>query len=158
MMPKCKRQEASLVTVAADDTELSERTIECRRMQGRVHFSKASRSAESSLPTRKLANALQILPPHSIHRVTEALERLMEEDAAARTAPTSEDGVQLSGVKRPCILTIRIAREPAETPGAIEEPGPRQAATRLADGERGDERAVGHRGSRLSRSLPMTAV
>src|ERR1700738_2381809 len=32
----------------------------------------------------ELANALQILPPHSIHRVTEALERLMvEEDAAA---------------------------------------------------------------------------
>jgi hypothetical protein len=25
---------------------------------------------------------LHILPPHSIHRVTEALERLMEEDAA----------------------------------------------------------------------------
>ena len=32
---------------------------------------------------KELANALQILPPHSIHRVTEALERLMEEDAAA---------------------------------------------------------------------------
>ena len=32
---------------------------------------------------QELANALQILPPHSIHRVTEALERLMEEDAAA---------------------------------------------------------------------------
>src|SRR6516164_6074792 len=30
-----------------------------------------------------LANALQILRPHSIHQVTEALERLMEEDAAA---------------------------------------------------------------------------
>ena len=30
-----------------------------------------------------LAKALQILPPGSIHRVTEALERLMEEDAAA---------------------------------------------------------------------------
>jgi hypothetical protein len=30
-----------------------------------------------------LAKALQILPPRSIHRVTEALERLMEEDAAA---------------------------------------------------------------------------
>jgi hypothetical protein len=30
-----------------------------------------------------LAKALQILPPHSIQRVTEALERLMEEDAAA---------------------------------------------------------------------------
>src|ERR1700747_3414179 len=32
---------------------------------------------------QELANALQILQPHSIHRVTEALERLMEEDAAA---------------------------------------------------------------------------
>jgi hypothetical protein len=32
----------------------------------------------------ELAQALQILPPHSIHRVTEALERLMEEDAADR--------------------------------------------------------------------------
>ena len=30
-----------------------------------------------------LAKALQILPPHSIRQVTEALERLMEEDAAA---------------------------------------------------------------------------
>jgi hypothetical protein len=32
---------------------------------------------------QELANALHILPPHSIHQVTEALERLMEEDAAA---------------------------------------------------------------------------
>ena len=32
---------------------------------------------------QELANALQILPPHSIHQVAEALERLMEEDAAA---------------------------------------------------------------------------
>jgi hypothetical protein len=32
---------------------------------------------------QELAEALQIFPPHSIHRVTEALERLMEEDAAA---------------------------------------------------------------------------
>jgi hypothetical protein len=63
----------------------------------------------------------------------------------ARTAPASEDGVQLGGVKRPRVLTVRIAREPAETSGAIEEPGPRQAATRLADGERGDERAVRRR-------------
>jgi hypothetical protein len=59
----------------------------------------------------------------------------------ARTAPTSEDGVQLSGVKRPRILTVRIAREPAETSGAIEEPGPRKASTRLADDERGDKTA-----------------
>ena len=33
---------------------------------------------------QELANALQILPPHSIHRVTEALERLMEDAAADR--------------------------------------------------------------------------
>ena len=61
----------------------------------------------------------------------------------ARTAPASEDGVQLGGVKRPRVLTARIAREPAETSGAIKEPRPWQAATRLADGERSDERAIG---------------
>src|SRR5580704_15941109 len=60
----------------------------------------------------------------------------------ARTAPASEDGVQLGGVKRPCVLTVRIAREPAETSGAVEEPGRREAPTCLADGERCDERAV----------------
>jgi hypothetical protein len=32
---------------------------------------------------QELAKALQILPPYSIQQVTEALERLMEEDAAA---------------------------------------------------------------------------
>jgi hypothetical protein len=32
---------------------------------------------------QELAKALQILPPHSIQRVTAALEHLMEEDAAA---------------------------------------------------------------------------
>ena len=32
---------------------------------------------------QEVAKALDILPPHSIHRVTEALERLMEEDAEA---------------------------------------------------------------------------
>src|ERR1700730_3372980 len=60
----------------------------------------------------------------------------------ARTAPASEDGVQLGGVQRPCVLTAGIARDPAETSGALEESGRRQAATRLADGERRDERAV----------------
>ena len=59
-----------------------------------------------------------------------------------RTAPASEDGVQLGSMKRPCVLTVRIAREPAETSGAVEEPGRRQAATRLADDERRDERTV----------------
>src|SRR6266852_238696 len=60
----------------------------------------------------------------------------------ARSAPASEDGVQLGGMKRPCVLTIRIAPEAAETSGEVEEPARRQAATRLADGERRDERAV----------------
>ena len=41
--------------------------------------------AKSQIPItyQDLAKALQILPPRSIHRVTEALERLMEEDATA---------------------------------------------------------------------------
>src|SRR5271165_5440759 len=60
----------------------------------------------------------------------------------ARTAPASGDGVQLGSMKRPCVLTVRIVREPAEASGAVEEPGRRQAAARLADGERRDERAV----------------
>jgi hypothetical protein len=42
----------------------------------------------------------------------------------------AQDGVQLGGVKRPSVLTFRIAREPAQTSGAIEEPGRRQAPTR----------------------------
>ena len=48
-----------------------------------------------------------------------------------RPAPASEDGVQLGGVKRPCVLTFRIARKPAEPSGAVEEPGRRQAARAL---------------------------
>ena len=63
------------------NVELWEGTISCRRMQY-AHSSRASRNAESPLPTR-IWRSLQILPPHSIQRVTEALERLMEEDAAA---------------------------------------------------------------------------
>jgi hypothetical protein len=43
---------------------------------------------------QELAKALQILPPHSIHRVTEGLERLMEEDAAA-DRPFMRDAVPL---------------------------------------------------------------
>src|SRR5216684_6849234 len=71
-----------------------------------------------------------------------SVNRMSSSLVVARTAPASEDGVQLSGVKRPCVLTVR---EPAETSGAVEEPGRRHAATRLADGERGDERAVRRR-------------
>ena len=51
---------------------------------------------------QELANALQILPPHSIHRVTEALERLMEEDAAA---------------DRPFIAALAISKAGGGLPG-----------------------------------------
>jgi hypothetical protein len=37
----------------------------------------------TSITYQELAEALQVPPPHAIHQVTEALERLMEEDAAA---------------------------------------------------------------------------
>ena len=51
---------------------------------------------------QELAKALQILPPHSIHRVTEALERLMEEDAAA---------------DRPFIAALAISKARGGLPG-----------------------------------------
>jgi hypothetical protein len=51
---------------------------------------------------QELANALRILPPHSIHRVTEALERLMEEDAAA---------------DRPFIAALAISKARGGLPG-----------------------------------------
>src|SRR5271154_260057 len=71
-----------------------------------------------------------------------SVNRMSSLSVVTRTAPASEDGVQLGGVKRPCVLTVRIAREPAEASGAVEEPGRRQAASRLADGERRDEWAA----------------
>ena len=43
------------------------------------------------------------------------------------------DGVQLGSVKRPRLFAIRIAGEPAETPGAVEELGHRSRA--LLNGE-----------------------
>ena len=68
---------------------------------------------------QELAKALQILPPHSIHRVTEALERLMEEDAAA---------------DRPFIAALAISK----TRGDLPAPGFFDCARRLgrfADGQ-----------------------
>ena len=38
---------------------------------------------QTPITYQELTKALHISPPHSIHRVTEALEHLMEEDAAA---------------------------------------------------------------------------
>ena len=53
---------------------------------------------------QEVAKALDILPPHSIHQVTEALERLMEEDAAA---------------DRPFIAALAISK----TRGGLPAPG-----------------------------------
>ena len=61
---------------------------------------------------QELANALQILPPHSIHQVTEALERLMEEDAA---------------VDRPFIAALAISK----ARGGLPAPGFFDCARRL---------------------------
>src|ERR1700730_15339580 len=51
---------------------------------------------------QEVAKALDILPPHSIHQVTEALERLMEEDAAA---------------DRPFIAALAISKTRGGLPG-----------------------------------------
>src|ERR1700747_2812896 len=82
MVLKCKRHEASLVTVAAENAELSERTLGADASRARA-FLESVAKRPILITYQELANALQILPPHSIHQVTEALERLMEEDAAA---------------------------------------------------------------------------
>lgn len=68
---------------------------------------------------QELAKALDILPPHSIHQVTEALERLMEEDAEA---------------DRPFIAALAISK----TRGGLPAPGFFDCARRLdrfADGQ-----------------------
>ena len=61
---------------------------------------------------QEMAKALQILPPHSIHQVTEALERLMEEDAAA---------------DRPFIAALAISK----ARGGLPAPGFFECARRL---------------------------
>ena len=68
---------------------------------------------------QEVAKALDILPPHSIHQVTEALERLMEEDAAA---------------DRPFIAALAISK----TRGGLPAPGffdCAQRFDRFADGQ-----------------------
>ena len=51
---------------------------------------------------QELASALQILPPHSIHQVMEALEHLMQEDAAS---------------DRPFIAALAISKARGGLPG-----------------------------------------
>jgi hypothetical protein len=58
---------------------------------------------QTPITYQELTKALQILPPHSIHRVTEALEHLMEEDAAA---------------DRPFIAALAISKARGGLPGA----------------------------------------
>jgi hypothetical protein len=61
---------------------------------------------------QEVAKALDILPPYSIHQVTEALERLMEEDAAA---------------DRPFIAALAVSK----TRGGLPAPGFFDCARRL---------------------------
>jgi hypothetical protein len=69
------------VTVGADNAELwNDRLPTHARVRA---FLENVAKRRTTISYQALANVLQILPPHSIHRVTEALERLMEEDAAA---------------------------------------------------------------------------
>jgi hypothetical protein len=87
--------------VAADNVELSE---------GQSGATARARAFLESVAKRRilvtyqeLANALQVLPPHSIHTVTQALERLMEEDMAAN---------------RPFIAALAISKARGGLPGA----------------------------------------
>jgi hypothetical protein len=61
---------------------------------------------------RELAHALQISPPRSIYQVTEVLERLMEEDAAA---------------ERPFVSALAVSK----TRGSLPGPGFFDCAQRL---------------------------
>jgi hypothetical protein len=93
------------------DAELWERTIGCRRMQ-ECGFLENFAKRQIPITYQELAKALQILPPHTIHRVTEAPERLMEEDAAA---------------DRPFITALAISK----ARGGLPAPGFFECARRL---------------------------
>ena len=82
-------------------------------MRGYAHSSRAPRSAKSLFTYQEVAKALGILPPYSIHQVTEALECLMEEDAAA---------------DRPFIAALAISK----TRGGVPRPGSSTAPDGLA--------------------------
>ena len=82
-------------------------------------FLESAAKRQIPITYQELAKALQILPPRSIHQVTEALERLMEEDAAA---------------DRPFIAALAISK----ARGGLPAPGFFDCARRLgrfADGQ-----------------------
>jgi hypothetical protein len=69
--------------VAADNAELWERKNRLPTHASVRAFLESAAKRRILFTYQEVAKALDILPPHSIHQVTEALERLMEEDAAA---------------------------------------------------------------------------
>jgi hypothetical protein len=82
MMLKCKRQGASLVTIAGECGTFGEDKGVPTHARARV-FLESVAKRRILITYQELANVLKILPPQSIHRVTVDLERLMEEDAVA---------------------------------------------------------------------------
>jgi hypothetical protein len=66
-----------------DNAEVGERTIGLPAHARVRSFLANVAKRQIPITYQELAKALQISSPHSIHQVTEALERLMEEDAAA---------------------------------------------------------------------------
>src|SRR5678816_3949456 len=65
--------------------------------------------------------------------------------AICRCRPERDRGVELLRMEGLSLESRRIAGKASEPPGAIKEPWGREAAPRLADGDGGDERAVGRR-------------
>jgi hypothetical protein len=99
------------VTTPDREDELWERTIDCRRMRECAFLENVAKR-RIPITYQELAKALQILPPHSIHQVTEDLERLMGEDAA---------------VDRPFIAALAISK----ARGGLPAPGFFDSARRL---------------------------
>ena len=63
----------------------------------------------------------------------------------AVAAQNATRGVEFPRMEGARLESCRIAGKASEPPGAIKEPWGREAAPRLADGDGGDERAVGRR-------------
>jgi hypothetical protein len=97
------------MTIGAYNTELGGKAISCGRMRA---FLESFAKRRTTITYQELAEALQILPPHSIHQVTETLERLMEEDVAA---------------ERPLIAALAISKARGDLPA----PGFFDSARRL---------------------------
>jgi len=89
------------MTLAGEDAEPLERTSGCLHARARA-FLEGVTKRRVLMTYQELASALQILPPRSIHQVTEVLEHLMLEDAAA---------------ERPFIAALAISKALGGLPG-----------------------------------------